>query len=67
MAGITITDVKIVGLCSKCRKKHTNEEVPRWENGEIIVDEDISCTNGALGDSECSQSKSSENNRKAKQ
>ena len=49
MSGITITDVKVVGICSKCRKK--GDEIPKWKDGKVIEDKDISCISGALGNS----------------
>ena len=45
--GITITDVKVVGICSKCRKD--DDEVLKYKDGSIIPDEDISCLNYAFG------------------
>ena len=39
--GITIIDVKIVGLCSKCRT--STDQVHRYIDGRIVPDEDISC------------------------
>ncbi len=53
MAGITIIDAKIVGICSKCRKE--GDDIPRWKNGEIIPDEDIACLSAALGDANCTK------------
>ncbi|KKM97766.1 hypothetical protein LCGC14_1164760 [marine sediment metagenome] len=47
MNGITITDVKVVGICSKCRKE--GDEIPTYKDGRIIEDKDISCLAGALG------------------
>ncbi|OGC68333.1 hypothetical protein A2415_04595 [candidate division WWE3 bacterium RIFOXYC1_FULL_39_7] len=41
MAGITITDVKIVGVCSKHRKN--NDEILKDINGKIYPDSDIYC------------------------
>ena len=52
--GITITDVKVVGLCSKCRKE--DDEVPRFKDKSIIPDKDISCLNNAFGDCKSSSS-----------
>jgi len=51
MAGITIIGVKVVGLCSKCRKE--GDDIPKNKDGSIIPDEDISCLAGALGDASC--------------
>lgn len=48
MSGITIIGVKIVGLCSQCRKE--GDEIPKNKYGLVILDEDISCLNGAFGD-----------------
>ncbi|MCK9429496.1 MAG: hypothetical protein M0R17_05790 [Candidatus Omnitrophica bacterium] len=47
--GITITDVKIVGLCSKHRKE--GDKVPRYTDGRIVPDEDIACIEEAFGSS----------------
>ena len=47
MGGITITDVKVVGICSKCRKE--GDEIPRNKDDSIIPDKDISCVNTAFG------------------
>lgn len=53
MAGIKIISVKVVGICSKCRK--FKDEIPRNIHGNIIPDEDISCLNAALGDANCTK------------
>lgn len=45
--GITITNIKVVGLCSKCRKE--GDEILRWKDGTIIEDKDISCLNKCFG------------------
>lgn len=45
--GIKIIDVKVVGLCSKCRLRQ--DEVPRYKDLTIIPDEDIACLCGSLG------------------
>ena len=45
--GITITDVKVVGICSKCRKD--GDDISRFKNGEVVLDKDISCINNAFG------------------
>jgi len=50
MAGIKIIDVKVVGLCSKCRKE--GDEIMRDNNGKEYKDRDISCVGCALGDCE---------------
>jgi hypothetical protein len=39
--GITITDVKIVGLCSKHRSKE--DEILRDKYGRVYEDSEISC------------------------
>lgn len=51
-SGITIIGVKVVGICSKCRKG--GDDIPKNKNGDIVPDKDISCVNGALGESNCS-------------
>ena len=51
MAGITITDVKVVAVCSKCRKK--GDEIPKYISGKIIPDKEISCVNKTFGDAKC--------------
>jgi len=48
MTGIKIIGVKVVGLCSKCRK--VGDEIPKYNSGGIIPDKDISCINEAFGD-----------------
>ena len=48
MAGITITGVKVVGLCSKCRKEE--DDIPIYKNGTIVPDKNISCISKAFGD-----------------
>jgi len=50
MSGITIIGVKVVGLCSKCRK--FGDEIPRDVKGNIIPDKDISCVITAFADHE---------------
>ena len=47
MSGITITDVKIVGLCSKCRKPE--DEILKDIHGRVYEDKEISCVGCALG------------------
>jgi len=46
MSGITITNVKIVGICSKCRK--AGDEILRDKNGREYKDSEISCVSCAL-------------------
>ena len=45
--GIKIINVKVVGLCSKHRKK--GDEIPKFKDGSIIPDYKISCIAEALG------------------
>lgn len=52
MAEIKIIGVKVIGLCSKCRK--FGDEIPRDVSGNIIPDDKISCINTAFGDCEVS-------------
>ena len=52
MTGITITDVKVVAICSKCRKEE--DEIPKFKDGRIVPDEDIECICKALGDCKAS-------------
>lgn len=40
--GITITDVKIVGYCKKCRERY-NEDAPKDKHGKEYPDKDIAC------------------------
>lgn len=47
MSGITIIGVKVVGICSKCRKE--GDEIPRNKDGSIVPDKDISCLSKAFG------------------
>jgi len=47
MAGIKIIDVKIVGICSKCRKP--TDEIQTDKNGREYEDKEISCVSCALG------------------
>ena len=49
MTGITITEIKIVGVCSKCRKE--GDEVLKDKNGKLYSDKEIACVSCALGDS----------------
>jgi len=41
MTGIKITDVKVVGLCSKHRQP--TDEILKYKDGTIIQDKDIAC------------------------
>jgi hypothetical protein len=41
MAGITIIDVKVVGICSK--HKREEDEIPKYKDGTIVEDKDIAC------------------------
>jgi hypothetical protein len=45
--GITITNVKIIDLCSKCRKP--TDKVPKNIYGVPYEDKDIECLNGGFG------------------
>jgi hypothetical protein len=45
---ITITDIKIVGLCSKHRK--SDEDILRFKDGSIVEDKDIACIEEAFGE-----------------
>ncbi len=45
--GIKIIDVKVVGICSKCRKE--GDKIPKYKDGTIIPDKDISCLSEAFG------------------
>lgn len=45
--GITITGIKVVGICSKCRKE--GDEIPKNKDGSIVPDNEISCVNTAFG------------------
>ena len=47
MVGITIVDVKIVGLCSKHRKE--GDEVPTHGSGAVVEDKDIACIGCMFG------------------
>ena len=55
MSGITIIGVKVVGICSRCRKE--GDEIPKNKDGSIVQDKDISCVNTAFGDCETSEVK----------
>ena len=48
MTGITITEIKIVGICSKCRKE--GDEVLKDKNGKPYSDKEIACASCALID-----------------
>lgn len=41
-------DVKVVGLCSKCRKE--GDEVHKFKDGSIVPDEDIYCFECSIKD-----------------
>ena len=41
MSGITITDVKLIGTCSKHRKE--GDKPSTYIDGTIVPDEDIEC------------------------
>ena len=45
--GIKVIDAIVVGICSKCRIE--GDEIPKYKDGTIIPDKDISCINEALG------------------
>lgn len=47
--GITITDVKIVGICSKCRK--SEDEILKDIHERIYTDDEIACIGCALNGS----------------
>ena len=49
MSGITILGVKIVGMCSNCRKE--GDEILRDIHGRVYEDREISCVGCAMGDS----------------
>lgn len=46
MSGVTITNVKVVAICSKCRKE--GDEVPKDIHGRIYEDKELSCVSCAL-------------------
>lgn len=50
MGGLKIIDVKVVGLCSKCRKE--GDEIPKRKDGSLVSDKDIMCLQGAFGNCE---------------
>lgn len=62
MAGITITDVKVVGLCSKCRKD--GDEVMKNKDSSIIPDKELSCPGCALGGHSLTAEQLIENDKK---
>ena len=41
MSGIKIIDVKVVGICSKCRKE--GDDIPRNNDGREYRDSELSC------------------------
>lgn len=45
--GVTITDVKLVDICSKCREE--GDIIPTWKDGRLVEDKDISCISKAFG------------------
>ena len=47
---ITIIDIKIVGICSKCGKK--GDEIKKDKDGRPYSDDEIACMSCALGDEE---------------
>ncbi len=47
MSGITILGVKIVGMCSNCRKE--GDEILRDIHGRVYEDREISCVGCAIG------------------
>ena len=48
MSGITILGVKIVGMCSNCRKEE--DEILRDIHGRIYENKEISCIGCAIGE-----------------
>ena len=46
MSGVTITDVKIVGVCSKCREEE--DEILKDKSGRAYEDNELSCVGCAL-------------------
>ena len=53
MAGLKIVGVKVVGICSKCRRE--GDDITKNKDGLIVPDEDIHCLNAALGISNCTE------------
>ena len=49
MAGVTIIDVKVVGICSKCRKE--GDEISKDIHGRVYEDKELTCVSCALGGS----------------
>jgi len=47
MGGLTIVDVKIVGMCSKCRCDR--DEVMKDIHGRIYEDKELACVGCAVG------------------
>jgi len=47
MSGIKIIDVKIVGMCSKCRTE--KDEVMKDIHGKIYEDKELTCIGCAIG------------------
>ena len=45
--GITIVDVKIIGVCSKHRK--SDDDIIKDRFGNIVLDEDIECIECSFG------------------
>ena len=43
-----ITGIKIVGICSKCRKD--NDEILKDKDGKAYPDDEIACVSCALGE-----------------
>lgn len=50
MAGLTITDVKIVGMCSKCRKE--GDEIMKDKDRRIYRDDELACVGCAVSGEE---------------
>ena len=48
MAGITIIGVKVVGICSKCRKD--GDEISKDKYGRVYKDNELSCVGCSLKD-----------------
>ena len=43
-----ITDIKIVGICSKCRKE--GDEIKKDKDGRPYKDDELSCVSCLIGD-----------------
>ena len=56
--GLTIIGVKVVGICSKCRKE--GDEIPKNKDGSIVPDKKISCVNTAFANCTLSESEKEE-------